>query len=229
MSRNSNRNAWAHVAKHGTKPKLTLRQKMERGRKNHSDLENSCVELAWMKYRVNLFKADAEPARLADGSFVTRCTSGMPDRIAVIFPTGRFVGFEFKTGAAKLRPNQQEMHTEIHKAGGLAYEMTKAMVELFPRYKGASPGIDGWSLERQNFAWAVPYHDGAIRYFKEIGRWTGGAQQNNDGLIARQRVLAAAWKQMLAKSVADEAAFAAEWSKLRAARLTAAGLDPVYT
>lgn len=107
--------------------------------------------------------------------------------------------------------------------------MTKAMIELFPKYKDSSPGINGWALERQNFAWAVPYHDGAIRYFKEIKVWKDEHQAHNDGLVKRQGVLRDAWKEMLAKNIGDEKAFDDAWRPLRAAKLTAAGLLPVYT
>ncbi len=57
----------------------------------------------------------------------------------------------------------------------LVYNTIKAMVKLFPDYEGAALGINGWSLANQNFEWVVPYHDGAIRYFKEIGKWSEAA------------------------------------------------------
>lgn len=106
--------------------------------------------------------------------------------------------------------------------------MTKAMVELFPKYKDASPGINGWALEKQNFEWLVPYHPGAIAYLKSAGKWSAAAQANNDKLIKRQQVLKAAWTEMQAKSVADDKAFETEWMKLRAAKLKAAGMDPIF-
>jgi TRAP transporter TAXI family solute receptor len=112
---------------------------------------------------------------------------------------------------------------------GLVYSMTRAMVELFPKYKDTAPGINGWALERQNFTWAVPYHDGAVRYFKEIGKWQDEQQKHNDALLKRQMVLKDAWREMLAKAPADEKAFEAEWTKLRAAKLQAAGMEPVYS
>jgi uncharacterized protein len=116
----------------------------------------------------------------------------------------------------------------IDQNAGLVYAMTKAMLELFPKYKDTSPGINGWSLDRQNFAWAVPYHDGAIRYFKQINAWKDEHQKHNDDLIKRQGILQAAWKEMASKAITDEKAYETEWMKLRAAKLTAAGLPPVY-
>lgn len=110
----------------------------------------------------------------------------------------------------------------------LVYAMTKAMVELFPEYDGAAPGINGWALDRQQFEWVVPYHEGAIRYFEEIGVWNADLQAHNDSLVERQRVLAAAWEEMTADAPTDEEAFAAAWMAKRAEALEAAGFDPVY-
>jgi len=110
----------------------------------------------------------------------------------------------------------------------VVHAMTKAMVELFPKYKDASPGINGWALARQNYEWAVPYHPGAIRYFKEIKTWTDKAQAHNDKLLARQGVLKAAWDEISAKNIADEKAFEASWAELRAKKLEAAGMAAVY-
>lgn len=110
----------------------------------------------------------------------------------------------------------------------LVYAMTEAMVELYPSYKDGAPGIDGWALERQKFDWVVPYHEGAIRYFKEIGEWTDAFQAHNDKLIERQNVLQEAWKKTVDSAPDDEEAFEAAWMKNRAEALTAAGFEPIY-
>lgn len=109
------------------------------------------------------------------------------------------------------------------------YAMTKAMVDTFADYKDAAPGNAGWAIERQNFAWVIPYHDGAIRYFKEQGLWKPEHQAHNDKLVQRQKVLADAWKAVNAGSHADDAAFQKAWMQARADALTKAGLDPVVT
>jgi TRAP transporter TAXI family solute receptor len=107
------------------------------------------------------------------------------------------------------------------------YAMTRAMVETFPDYKDAAPGNVGWAVERQNFAWVIPFHDGAIRYWKEKGLWKPEHQAHNDKLVARQKVLADAWKAVLASAPADDKAFEQAWMKARADALTRAGLDVV--
>lgn len=109
----------------------------------------------------------------------------------------------------------------------LVHAMTKAMVEAYSDYKDAAPGNDGWNIDRQNFAWVIPYHDGAIQYFKEKGVWKPEHQAHNDKLVKRQSVLATAWKSMQSGAYADDKAFQQAWMKARADALTRAGLDPV--
>jgi len=111
----------------------------------------------------------------------------------------------------------------------LVYNMTKAMVVTFPDYKDAAPGNNGWAVERQNFDWVLPYHDGAIRYWKEIGKWTPAHQAHNDKLVQRQKVLADAWAQVKKGTHANDEAFEKAWMKARADALTKASFDPVLT
>jgi TRAP transporter TAXI family solute receptor len=111
----------------------------------------------------------------------------------------------------------------------LVYNMTRAMVELFDDYKAGAPGNVGWDLKRQIFAWAIPVHEGAVRYYKERGVWTAEHQKHNEALLKRQATLAAAWKAYKANAPADDKEFARGWMKARAAALTQAGLDVVLT
>lgn len=109
------------------------------------------------------------------------------------------------------------------------YGMTKAMVETFNDYKDAAPGNNGWAIERQKFDWVIPFHDGAIRYWKEKGLWKPEHQTHNDKMIGRQKVLADAWKSVQAANHADDKAFEQAWMKARADALTKAGLAPGVT
>jgi TRAP transporter TAXI family solute receptor len=111
----------------------------------------------------------------------------------------------------------------------VVYAMTKAMVDTYDDYKAAAPGNIGWGKDRQNFAWVIPFHDGAIRYWKEAGLWKPEHQAHNDKLVQRQQVLAEAWKAVNAGSHADDEAFAKAWMKTRADALAKAGFDAVVT
>lgn len=109
----------------------------------------------------------------------------------------------------------------------LVYNMTRAMVESYDGYKDGAPGSGGWHKDRQNFSWVIPYHEGAIRYFKEIGLWKPEHDTHNDKLIARQKVLADAWTQVSKTGAEDAEAFQKAWQQARAEALTKAGFDPV--
>lgn len=107
----------------------------------------------------------------------------------------------------------------------MVYNMTRALVELFPEYDGKAPGIGGWNIENQDFTWVVPYHDGAIAYFTEIGVWSDEAQAHNDELIRRQEVLKAAWDELSEQQPDD---WVAAWTEARRKALADAGFQVVF-
>lgn len=107
----------------------------------------------------------------------------------------------------------------------LVYNMTKAMIELYDGFKDGAPGINGWALDKQDFEWVAPYHEGAVRYYKEIGVWSDAAQAHNDNLVARQDALGAAWEELKAEAPAD---WDAAWAEKRKAALAAGGFAVVF-
>lgn len=109
----------------------------------------------------------------------------------------------------------------------LVYNMTRAVVESYDLYKDGAPGAAGWGLDRQVFAWVVPWHEGAIRYFKEIGVWTAEHQAHNDRLVQRQEVLAKAWQALVAQHDGDDESFVKAWMQARAKALQEAGMEVV--
>ena len=107
----------------------------------------------------------------------------------------------------------------------LVHDLAKAIHIHYDEYKNADPGSIGWAMDRQNFQWVVPFHEGAVRYFKSIGVWSDAADAHNIRLIQRQSVLATAWQAHQADDPED---FSAKWMTRRAAALDAAGFDPIW-
>ena len=107
----------------------------------------------------------------------------------------------------------------------LVHDLAKAIHIHYEEYKNADPGSIGWAMERQNFQWEVPFHEGAVRYFKSIGVWSEADDAHNSRLIQRQNVLATAWQAHRAEDPDD---FSAAWMVRRAAALDAAGFDPIW-
>ncbi len=119
--------------------------------------------------------------------------------------------------------------TFVNQDAGLVYNMTNAMVAAFPEYKDAAPGNSGWAKDRQELPWKIPYHDGAIKYWKEAGLWKPEHQAHNDKLLQRQKVMADAWEQLKKSAPSDKEAFEKASMKARADALTKAGMDPVLS
>lgn len=109
------------------------------------------------------------------------------------------------------------------------YALVKAMIEGYGDYKDGAPGAKGWSLKSQNFKWVLPFHKGAVRYFKEAGVWTAEAEAHRNTLIKRQNSILAAWKSFTAGTPPkDKSEFKAAWLKARAGALRKAGMEPIF-
>lgn len=111
----------------------------------------------------------------------------------------------------------------------LVYKLARSMIANYDLYKDGAPGAAGLELKRQIFTWALPYHEGAVKAFKESGVWTAEHEAHNQGLIRRQDTLAAAWTAFLKSNPADDKdAFLKGWMAARAAALKAARLDVIF-
>jgi len=109
----------------------------------------------------------------------------------------------------------------------LAYGLTKAVMENYPAIKDSGPSMGGYQLSKQNLKWVMPYHPGAIAYYKEKGLWTAEHDAHNKALLKRQDVLATAWKKVQDMNLSDEE-HEKTWMKERVAALTAAGMTAPF-
>lgn len=109
-----------------------------------------------------------------------------------------------------------------------AYNMVKAMHKFYEDYKGSAPGGNGWAMDRQKWSKFVPYHPGAVRYFKEIGVWPKEQDEIQAGSLARQKALIDAWAAYTKGAPADKEAFKAGWIKARAEALKSKSMVVVF-
>ena len=89
----------------------------------------------------------------------------------------------------------------------------------------------GFALEAQRLKWVAPYHEGAVRYFKEKKVWTAELERYNQQLVRRQEVLGKAWDRAqdeAQKQKLGTAKFPELWMKIRTEELKQAGFDPYW-
>jgi hypothetical protein len=109
------------------------------------------------------------------------------------------------------------------------YAITKAMIVDYDAYKDGAPGAAGLELRRQNLAWALPYHEGAVRALKEAGAWKAEHEAHNQRLLKRQDALGTAWSTYLKASPSVESdALRKGWTAARAGALRKAGMDTIF-
>jgi TRAP transporter TAXI family solute receptor len=111
----------------------------------------------------------------------------------------------------------------------VVYAIAKSMIVDYAAYKDNAPGAAGLELARQNLTWVLPYHDGAVRAFKEAGVWKPEHEAYNQKALKRQETLAAAWAAFLkANPPEDRDAFRKAWMTVRNSTLQKAGFETIF-
>ena len=114
-------------------------------------------------------------------------------------------------------------------AADLVYGVTKSMIVNYGAYKDGAPGAAGLELSRQNLAWVLPYHEGAVKAFREAGVWKPEHEAHNQKVLKRQEALAAAWGAFLKTNPPDDKdALRKGWMAARAEALKKAGFDAIF-
>lgn len=107
--------------------------------------------------------------------------------------------------------------TTSEKSADEVYAFIKALDETFAMYKDGTAAMSRWTLERSGKpAIDIPFHEGAVRYLKEIGLWTDEDQAWNEKRQARMDAMTEAWESFLSENGGlSEAEFAEAWMARR--------------
>lgn len=85
------------------------------------------------------------------------------------------------------------------------YNLTKAIYENYDFYKKIHPSMKGWEMKRAiRPPGMVPFHEGAVKFFKEIGAWTEGLEKYNKQTIEKEKARIAAWEKSKEKAIEDK-------------------------
>ncbi len=78
----------------------------------------------------------------------------------------------------------------------MVYWMTKVKTTYYAKYKGAYSLLELWTIDNAlNLSAAqVPYHPGAIKYYKEIGVWKAEHDEWQAKMLAAEQKAIADWK-----------------------------------
>ena len=97
--------------------------------------------------------------------------------------------FRNKSAVPNAISYQSAMFTSVDMNADVVYGVTKAILEHSDEFADSHPSAKYWSLKHRPVSPAVPYHDGAIRYYKEKGLWPVEMQAYQDKMLKRQAAL----------------------------------------
>ena len=107
--------------------------------------------------------------------------------------------------------------TTADKSADEVYAFIKALDETYDMYKDGTATMTRWALDQSGKpAIDVPFHEGAVRYLREIGVWTDEDDAWNERRTARLDALVEAWDGFKAENEGlGEEEFAEAWMARR--------------
>lgn len=93
-----------------------------------------------------------------------------------------------------------QIATRAEVSADAVYHLVKAIAQTYDQYKEAAPIMKRWAVDMSGTPpVGAAFHEGAVRYLREVGVWRDEHQQWNERRLERHRVLQAAWREMMTK------------------------------
>lgn len=67
------------------------------------------------------------------------------------------------------------------------YRILKALMGHFDEFKLIHPTAKDWTPQNTLNQFCIPFHPGAIRYFKEIGAWKAEHDKRQEAMLALEK------------------------------------------
>jgi TRAP transporter TAXI family solute receptor len=115
-----------------------------------------------------------------------------------------------------------------HVSADITYFLAKALHETYPVYAAKDETMKAdWTIDEHWTNWEgpvgiMPLHEGAIRYYKEVGMWNPKREKINQERLKHQEELKALWEQTLTE-VSEKKIKSTEFSKFWLKKKEAAG------
>jgi TRAP transporter TAXI family solute receptor len=106
-----------------------------------------------------------------------------PGYFRAVIPKGRYANLKEMKWAICF---QTCLHVRETMDPAVVYELVKIVLEHHDDWVGTHPQAKQWGLDQKPVTLAAePYHEGAVKYYKEKGLWTEEVQKHNDELFRK--------------------------------------------
>lgn len=85
------------------------------------------------------------------------------------------------------------------------HELLGYIHQYFDDFKDATPDASEFAVDQVLLTpMVIPFHQGAVRFFRDVGRWTAELQARNDALLHREELMVEAWPQFWDEHSGDD-------------------------